>query len=304
MIKTIKLTLSLTTPIFMGDSNSRQLASEIRVPSIRGQLRYWLRAALGGKFGSDIAALLKREDQLMGSTGAGSMIRLRVYENPRRPLATAPRAMLPHRQARSRNALSNEAFVEGGTIQLNVNLRPGLSELPEELAAALLLWLNFGGLGKRSRRGFGSLKINKFEDESNIVSVEAQKLFSTIPQTTAELKTHLTAILNFANLGTGQINLPQHPILHPTHTSVVVCEGTAANVNTPRYHEAMVPFWTNALRANHIRDEYAFGYTDRGDRLASPVHLHIAKTNEGHHLVLTSFWQKSSCKGKKVSQLL
>ena len=55
------------------------------------------------------------------------------------------------------------------------------------------------------------------------------------------------------------------------------------------YEEAMVDFWTHHLRRNGIADGKAFGFSDRSQRRASPFHLHIAKTKQGYHCILTAF---------------
>lgn len=45
-------------------------------------------------------------------------------------------------------------------LRLHLRLHEGPAELPQLLAATLWLWLSLGGLGARSRRGFGSLRVH------------------------------------------------------------------------------------------------------------------------------------------------
>ena len=115
----MKLLLEITTPIFLGGSDARTLADVVRVPSIRGQVRYWLRAVLGRRVGNNIAALKEAENNLMGHTGASSLVRFQVTEG--HPLETADRYLLPHRQNKSKVPMT--AFAEKQAFQLAVTPR-------------------------------------------------------------------------------------------------------------------------------------------------------------------------------------
>lgn len=48
----LKATLEIVTPLFLGGANPRG-APELRAASVRGVLRFWLRALLGGVLGDD-----------------------------------------------------------------------------------------------------------------------------------------------------------------------------------------------------------------------------------------------------------
>lgn len=48
----IKLSLQTVTPLFLGGSNPKG-EPELRAPSFRGVMRFWLRALLGGILGDD-----------------------------------------------------------------------------------------------------------------------------------------------------------------------------------------------------------------------------------------------------------
>lgn len=297
------ITLEIVTPLFLGGVDAASLADTIRVPAIRGQLRYWLRALLGREFGESIEPLQKKEGNLMGNTEAGSPVRLRVQE-PRLLLKTAERMMLPHRQMGEKNPLRNQSFVEGQLFQLIISPRPGLSEVPDQVMAALLLWLNLGGLGKRSRRGFGSFQVHAVDVEGVRINTKALELLreQNKIENGAALQTHIEKVVTWcANTVPGTAvfsNLTPYPVLCPTVANVMVCEAAPDNREAEkRYQQAMVPFWVETLRSDDLADKRAYGFAIGQDRRASPFHLHVARTDAGYHLVLTTFWAKPSPSG-------
>lgn len=83
-IAKLTVTLEAVTPLFWGGADPRG-APELRAPSFRGAMRYWLRAALGGVCGDDearLAVMREAEARVFGSTdeqcGGASSIILRV----------------------------------------------------------------------------------------------------------------------------------------------------------------------------------------------------------------------------------
>jgi CRISPR-associated protein Cmr1 len=316
------ITLEIVTPLFLGGTDATSLADTIRVPAIRGQLRYWLRALLGRGYNRDIGALQKQEGYLMGNTETGSPVRLSVME-PKSLLVTAERMMLPHRQLGDKHPLRTQSFAEAQVFQLVISPRPGLSDIPSQLTAALLLWLNLGGLGKRSRRGFGSLQVREVKVEGVRLDAQALKLLQAQlnVRNGAELQAHIEKVVNWC-VGTVPetavfSNLAPYPILSNGVANVIVCKASPDNGElAKRYQQAMIPFWVDILRNETIglKDDHAYGHADNRmqvKRRASPLHLHIAKTSDGFHLISTTFWSEPDPKEtnpkagwKKVSELL
>ena len=308
----LTLTIKCVTPIFLGGSQAGSLAETIRPASIRGQARYWLRAILGA--GIDPAAddalnrLKVLEGRLMGNTEAGSPVRFRVRAG--RPPAYVEknnpgRRMLPHRMAgvpdtpqnnRRNQPLSEAAFLEDQQFDLILSPRPGLRALPDEVVAAVLLWLALGGLGKRARRGFGSLQPVKWAADEGVISATAREyLPGGQPADAAALRSTINALLKWAG---GLSPRPpatwsapsDYPILHPDVAGVRVSEAVKGYHLEEGYHEAMVPFWKETLRSDELYDDYAYGYATRKNRRASPFHFHIAHSAQGYHQVFTTFW--------------
>lgn len=74
----IKATLETVTPLFLGGADPRG-APELRAASVRGALRFWLRALLGGIIGDDkLNDLRKAESAVFGSTEGASPVVVRL----------------------------------------------------------------------------------------------------------------------------------------------------------------------------------------------------------------------------------
>ena len=75
----ITLEVETITPLFIAGANQRNIENEgLRVPSLRGLLRWWFRALAGGYVGDDITSLKKTENGIFGSTNSKSKISLRT----------------------------------------------------------------------------------------------------------------------------------------------------------------------------------------------------------------------------------
>jgi CRISPR-associated protein Cmr1 len=216
--KTLTVTLETVTPLFLGGAELRG-TPELRPPTIRGVLRYWLRAALGGVIGDDnLAGLHRLESAVFGSTDSGSPIYIRL----RGSLRSSDEKILPHKEGKS--AGPRKAFIAGQSIDLILSqLRSNDETVWQVACSALNLALTFGGIGLRSRRGHGTLKIVK---SSNPV------LVPSAPTTLEDWKQHTMDVAEKAIATTRDLaqarevplaNLPSGPARYPcaTHSGLV-----------------------------------------------------------------------------------
>lgn len=230
----------LITPLFGGGTETQKAdpVSVIRVPSIRGQLRFWWRACRAAQF-SSIAEMKKVEDSIWGSTETPSavMIELQIDDKGTEETAywmewnqqkgkleiknssmIAPYAAFPLQpdkdEQKERNWRS-EPVVLGVCFTLNLRFPNkirytekvngqektiDINEVEKEVTAALWAWETFGGVGARTRRGFGALRLIKENNKpAKVWSADVTKL-------RAELMTDLTAhVLQ----GTNHAGVPQ-----------------------------------------------------------------------------------------------
>jgi CRISPR-associated protein Cmr1 len=166
----LEVTLETVTPMFLAGADGK--TPELRPASFRGAMRFWLRALLGGVLGDNAERVRQEEARTFGSTeGASPMVIQRVKDElgePRRLNIKASQKPGLFYMLWSIERLGREAFAPGRKFTLSLRTRPGQSggEGPTVwTAASLWLLVHLGGLGARTRRGGGGLRVP--EDPTN-----------------------------------------------------------------------------------------------------------------------------------------
>lgn len=175
----ISLVLKTITPILGGSPTIRQVDrfELIRIPSIRGSLRFWWRALYGGRYDGP-KQLAEAEAEIFGragdDTGGRSSIDLSlslVKPNDYKPedivlYSDSTQIEMSGRGSESAYALWPARGNEKKNIANAPRLKPGIvfslqvrvpSIFEEQMLCTLRAWLLFGGYGSRTRRGCGSL---------------------------------------------------------------------------------------------------------------------------------------------------
>src|SRR5262249_52030198 len=158
--------LEVATPLFNGGAGEG--TAELRISSLRGAMRFWFRALAGVGIGNNLKSLTELEKHVFGDTDLGSPVRLRVATMPRITNQTKPRwcqgddgrwivYLLGQGLGDLRTATLRRPYIEVGepiAIQLRLSGRDPVDAL---VLASLWLTCALGGLGARTRRGFGGL---------------------------------------------------------------------------------------------------------------------------------------------------
>jgi len=175
----IEADFRVVTPLFAGGARPAD-SVEIRAPAVKGMLRFWWRAMAWARpcYGGDLARIREEEAGRFGSTEGACPFRLRVRlqegENRQDSGAVHPQLGGDRAGARYLGYGLVEAFgsrgrgtkpgqlqrpcIEPGarfTVEL---LKP--KEIENDIVEALKVWGLLGGLGSRTRRGFGSLSLD------------------------------------------------------------------------------------------------------------------------------------------------
>lgn len=223
----INLKLQILTPAFIGGARARHPDKEMpfRPPSVRGALRWWFRAGLAGVLWPQSVSLdslnakdredaLKREEKrcieelrrletmVFGSTDRAS------------PLAVGvPRgAVIRHIDQPSRHSQAGLLYLGYGVFDGGVDAvetEPGgYVDLPlflnhrapdgvaPVLAATLWLWTHLGGIGARSRRGWGSLgAVELSGDDLNWPGPKFGQIAADVPAAHQQLSTGISSAL-------------------------------------------------------------------------------------------------------------
>lgn len=212
---------ALMTPLFGGGVEPAEAdpVTVVRASSIRGQLRFWWRASRGGQFGGNLQKMKEKEDKIWGTAarnghGHPSQVQVRVdvikagqsfqarsqHNEPvaitdsKSPYAYAAFPLSDKPQARVR---------EGIEFQLGISFPLAQQD---EVEAALWAWETFGGIGARTRRGFGALRY--LDGETPPANEFKQALRKQLDRYVVagdwpEGVTHLVRDLDFRISGTG-----------------------------------------------------------------------------------------------------
>ncbi len=153
----IAYNLKTVSPVFCSGANK---SVEIRPASFKGIMRYWYRALVAE---NDLKKLHKRENELFGSTSNSSSFRIRLLNNINKRRDVEKKCLLPHKNKPFSNAIKQNV-----PFKLELSAKFRLEEIKDVFELALLL----GGIGKRSRRGFGSIANTewKFEDTNDLMN--------------------------------------------------------------------------------------------------------------------------------------
>lgn len=181
-------TYRLLTPLFGGGVEPRKAdpVSAVRATEVRGQLRFWWRAVRGWQARGSLERLWALEAALFGSAGEGGasplVVEVETLEvgQDRHPFVDVPGRSFPQAQPevahpylafplqRTRQDPNNYPVRVGVRFRLRLvfpkevkvaqakGTEPLYLDAEEELRAALWAWETFGGIGGRTRRGFGA----------------------------------------------------------------------------------------------------------------------------------------------------
>ncbi|MBW4082501.1 type III-B CRISPR module RAMP protein Cmr1 [Paenibacillus sp. S150] len=194
--------ISIITSMFGGSHSPGIVDKELPVRStaIRGHLRFWWRATRGAAC-PDAEELHRQESRIFGSRLFPSPVKIWVDQvrsvtgshvmpvKDRFPayVAFPLKSSLASRQAVKVRSAKNIPWIylTGCTFRLNLRIeawrirnesaRASLltpEELLKELKPALWAWINFGGIGSRTRRGCGSLYSSDFSPAASGTAIE------------------------------------------------------------------------------------------------------------------------------------
>ena len=166
-VREITLTLETVTPMFLGGADPRG-EPELRAPSFRGAMRYWLRALVGA---AGEQTMRRCEDYLFGAVGdqaTAGAVNLRLFpqaslslqsysELTKAQLGTAYLwfAARRTRQESERSAILPTKF---DFVMSSLRSKQPAQDL-EQVAAVLWLLTRLGGIGARSRRFAGGVQV-------------------------------------------------------------------------------------------------------------------------------------------------
>ncbi len=313
------------TPLFLAGAEPHG-EPELRPPSFRGALRYWLRAALGGVLGDDPDMVARAEAAVFGSTrpewGGAGTVTVRIRHGP----LPQPQpyqhggvtgagylfwSMTESGRGRpDRHQAAKQFFPQGTSFDVTLACRPGVRAPEAALAqavAALWLLIHLGGVGSRARRAGGSLAVRdplesqglRFALRGNDANAVARELAAGLRRVR-----ELCAQATGGNPDRAIAKPSSFDILHPSTCSVWVL-GPWPSVDTAL---ASIGNWLRQARqARPLAERVVFGLPMQRvdlagvDRRASPLWLSVTRAGQHYVGIATLFHSRFLPPSARVS---
>jgi CRISPR-associated protein Cmr1 len=285
MNSTITATFRVVTPMFLGGAYPTAEA-EVRLPSIKGALRFWWRAMMWGRI-TNVDELRRQEADLFGSCDTGQSRFLMQMSPALVETNTVNESWPPASWQRySGYGLQDKGerrFIRAGSEwTVSFNPRRCTPEQTSQITAAIQLFGLVGGLGSRSRKGWGSITLVRMEGASwqYPVSGDAwnQAVQCLLPASRANTATY-TAFTTAARWNFGQ-----------SFQSAISAQQWLAK----KYQERVKSTDPKGDRAQFgLPRQFKRPTPPRNERRSSPLFLHIHQCPNGHALP-TAMWLPSS----------
>jgi CRISPR-associated protein Cmr1 len=266
----------ITTPMFLGGGDPQNV--DLRPPSIKGVLRFWWRAIKWGdclkETDSELEALKKLhrlEADLFGSTAAPGVdsgqarffIKVKSFESGgienNWPVGNQGGA------AYLGYGLTDvdKKAIRLGKFTLSLVLKKSVTpDQEEQLKKVLKLWGFLGGLGSRSRRGFGSVAIKSLNKE-NFEFKDEEDYFKSI-----------SSLMDSFQLA------PKTPIFTAVNTAMtIVTLGQSSKDYQTLMNKLGTNYKTGRQESGKGKDKIPFGLplekVDTTNRRSSPLFMHV-----------------------------
>ncbi len=252
------LNLETVTPMFLHGENSRNL--ELRPPPFKSLMRYWWRTVQDCEWKS----LQKDEAKLFGSTDRKAPFSIRILGETE--LDRRRYKPLPHRT--DNRGFQTDAYKEGQSFDLYLITKNGSNTSTYEQIAKLGFLL--GGVGNRSRRGFGSIRETNwnFTDVSDL----RQEVLNTLNAVAGTNHFQMMGQIIESKL----TRFPDYPVI------MSIYFGNP----TPQIDTLL----RKIGQATHTHKDDALGYAKGRQRLASPIHVRIQKMGWKYIPIVTQLY--------------
>jgi len=254
--------IEVVTPMFLSGANPKK--AELRVPAIKGMLRFWWRALHPDLVNNgNFINLKEKESEIFGDAGdkyGKSKVKIFIKSGE---LEKYNYSLLPHRSDAA--GFKCECIKEGQNFNLTLCAT-------EEIHNLFRFMSIVGAIGKRSRRGFGSFKIK------NDVLLD---------------KIDINVLLSMVN----SVNVNNLFVLDNKINNQIICK------NSYDDQKLIYPFLKSIQmgkeksrdkllkdigQASHDHNSDYTGFAKAPNRLASPVYVSIIKNEDKYIPVIST----------------
>ena len=264
---TTELELEIVTPMFLHGHDSDLL--ELRPPAFKSLFRYWWRAA---QVITSKNTLRREEGKLFGDTRQGSPLRMRILGQ--RNLEPENYQPLPHhiggqgcnncpRGKRCKKGYTKKAYCPDQQFKIILT-----ASRTAYYASISKLSFLLGGIGNRSRRGFGSIRCADWN--FRCINELEEKVYQTLED--------ISPTIFNRHSHTIQVNSPPAPRLPKYPTIRTIYFGQLLSSSTD-------DLLTKIGQATHDNNHNALG--NDNPRMASPIHVRIQKVSNKYVPIVT-----------------
>jgi len=267
-VNKLKAKFTITTPMFLSGSN--QKLAELRAASLKGAIRFWWRALQAQK---DIKTLKEKENRLFGSTEQQASVQIYLTDiniktkEQNRWKPNQWEAYAGYGLIETTNTDKREFIVPKSSFTLNLVSKTEIDQSVKNAVIALGL---LGGLGGRTRKGWGSLTLESFNGWSKPEDIESFN----------------KAILDL-NLPVAK-NLPKYTAFSD-ETAIVFGKIKDSNVAAHRFLAEKYKESINNSWPKSEREQFGLPRANNNKRRASPLFLHVHSLSSGKAIPIVSF---------------
>ena len=143
----------IVTPLFLSGADPKK--AELRVPPIKAAMRFWWRALYGS---DDIEDMAKRESEIFGSTEQKSILKIQVIDKAlnlsQAELDKGKFNIYEYLGYGYRVGRDIKTYFADGRLKIQITFKKADRD---QIINALGFLIYYGGLGSKSRNGFGCL---------------------------------------------------------------------------------------------------------------------------------------------------
>lgn len=249
-----------------------------RAAPFRGAARWWVRALLGGS--GDEGAVRERESAIFGTAEEPSKIVVRVFPNG---TLNKKYDVNPG----SNKSAQKDALPQGSRARLSLSVSPygGGLETLSEAYGSMWLALHLGGIGGRSRRGAGSLRVLSCSPPG----ASPQPITATTADRYArDLEAGIAEIRRAFRLEGYRLQQAGFPVLHPNHCRIVVAQTRWTGDETAVRRSLMTQRRNVSSHLNRA-PEPQFGSIK--PRLSSPLIVRVAAIDKNGAIIVMSLFR-------------
>lgn len=266
----MKFECESVTPMFMSGADPRQC--ELRPPSFKGAIRFWWRAMNGHL---PLSELRRKESELFGDSGeigkSNIIVKLKDIEN----IETVNISLTPHHRLNYCNKYNKNCSYKNNKCA-KANLRQGMfykfnfiikvnKSIEEKIISLVKLIFALGGFGKRSRRGFGSVKINKINDKPIGFIYNNDYIIDTLNQ-----------------INRDSFEVKENKIVRKYQPDSEARYGYIEHIQIGKQFSSYKDILIKIGECTHQYRDSSLGFSSNG-RLSSPVYVSVIQINEQHY---------------------